>query len=153
MTKCPTCQQDVKADRSSQDHRRFFGLIAAAFHHWPESHEFTPDNPESLRAWLLCKAGYCERTSIDCEWADNAAAPGYAKLVAIACEATMRASKGQGFIRVHGDRIVVFSPKSIAWDKIGQKAFNEVRDAVSAVIEQELGIGADTLLKEHEAAA
>lgn len=150
MTKCPTCQQDVKADRSSQDHRRFFGLIAAAFHHWPESHDFTPDNPESLRSWLLCKAGYCDRTSIDVEWVDT---PGMAKLVSIACEGTLRASKGQGFIRVHGDRIVVFSPKSIAWSTIGQKAFNEVRDAVSAVIEQEIGIDADTLLKEHERAA
>lgn len=151
MTKCETCHQEIKADRSSQDHRRFFGLISAAFHHWPEAHDFSPENPESLRAWLLCKAGYCERTPIECEWTDNQ--PGLAKLVSIACEGVMRASKGQGFIRVHGDRIIVFTPKSISWDSIGQKAFNDVRDAVTAVIEAELGVTADKLLKETEAAA
>lgn len=151
MTKCPTCQQEIKADRSSPDHRRFFALMNAAFHHWNEGHEFQPDNTESLRAWLLCKAGYCERTPIECDFIDDQ--PGLANLVSLACEGVMRASKGQGFIRVHGDRIVVFTPKSIAWDKLGQKAFNEVRDNVTSLIEKELGVCAETLLREHEHAA
>lgn len=151
MSRCPTCGVDAKSSRSSPDHRRFFGLIAAAFHHWPEAHEFQASDAEHLRGWLLCKAGFCERTSVECALAyDN---PSAAKLVALACEGAMRASGGRGFIRVHRDHIVVFTPKSIAWDKIDQKVFNDVRDRVTAVIEQETGLEADRLLKETEAAA
>jgi hypothetical protein len=47
--------------RSPADHRRFFGVIKAAFLHWPEKHEFQPEDPEHLRAWLLCRAGYKPR--------------------------------------------------------------------------------------------
>jgi hypothetical protein len=30
--------------RSPADHRRFFGCIKAAFMHWPEQHDFQPDD-------------------------------------------------------------------------------------------------------------
>jgi hypothetical protein len=52
---CPHCGADSK-QRSSPQHRRFFKLINVAYHHWPEYTEFSPDNAEHLRAWLLCKS-------------------------------------------------------------------------------------------------
>lgn len=148
--KCEACGQDVKKDRSAPDHRRLFGLIKAAFMHWPEGHEFEPADAEHLRFWLLCKAGFCERTPITFELVDN---PRSAKLLAFACETVMRASQGRGFVKVHGDIVIIFTPKSIAWDKLDQKAFNDIRDRVTAEIEAALRMSADDLLKHHEAAA
>jgi hypothetical protein len=148
MSKCAECGQQRPADRSTKDHRRLFGLISAAFHQWPEANDFQPEDSEQLRSWLLCKAGFCEKTPIECPDAD--AMPGIAQLIALACESVMRAANGRGFIRVHGDRIVVFTPRSIAWDKLDQKAFNDIRDRVTGVIESELNIKAETLLKEFQ---
>jgi hypothetical protein len=151
MTACPKCGTPLKPPRSGPDHKRFFSLVNAAFTHWKSTHDFEPDNPEHLRAWLLCRAGYCEKTPIECPVVEDN--PAIAKLIALACEGVMRASKGRGFIKVYGDRIIVYSPKSISWDKLDQKAFNEIRERVTGVIESELGVDAEQLLKETENAA
>jgi hypothetical protein len=151
MADCPTCGSPQKPQRSSADHRRLFALIAAAFHQWPEANDFQPEDAEQLRSWLLCKAGFCEKTPIECP--DSEAMPGIAQLIALACESVLRAANGRGFLRVYGERIIVFTPRSIAWDRLDQKAFADIRDRVTGVIESELNIKAETLLKEYEAMA
>lgn len=152
--KCPSCgfvmDQHAKG-RSLPDHRRFFGVIRAAYHHWPEAHEFQPDSAEHLRAWLLCKAGYRDVTSIPVEFAEDQ--PALLRLVALAAEGAVKAAKGYAFIRPHGAGLAVFSAKSIAWDKLKQSQFHEIRDAVEHVIEAETGLKPDDLLRETEAAA
>lgn len=146
MTTCPHCGSKP---RSSEDHRRFFALISAAFSQWPEAHEFQPDSPEHLRAWLLCKANYRDTTTIPVEYAEDQ--PGMLKLVLLTAEAAIKAAKGYAFVRPHGHGLAVFSAKSIAWDKIDQKKFNGIRDSVSEILETELGVSADRLLKEKAA--
>jgi hypothetical protein len=47
---------DRNKQRSTAQHRRFFGLVKAAYDQWPENHQFDPDNEDHLRAWLLVKA-------------------------------------------------------------------------------------------------
>ena len=50
------------------------------------------------------------------------------------------------------DSLVIFKPKSIAFAKMGHREFCDLNDAVAAVIEAEIGIPADRLLKETESA-
>lgn len=135
--KCP-----MKLQRSSEDHRRFFALVNAAFTHWPEQHEFTPDNAEHLRAWLMCKAGHRKTTMIE---TDEPAA------TVAAIEAAFRASDTYAFVRPYGDGVAVYSPKSLRFDKTDQKAFNAVRDEVSSIIESVIGVTAEQLLREKAA--
>ena len=151
---CPNCgfklTEHSKA-RSPADHRRFFKLIGATYHHWPESSEFQPDNAEHLRAYLLCKAGYRDVTTIPVEFGEDQ--PVLMRLVALAAEAAVKAAKGFAFIRPHGQALAVFFAKSIAWDKLDQKHFNKIRDAVEEVIEAETGMKPDDILKQTEKAA
>lgn len=152
-SKCPNCGftlTEHASVRSAPDHRRLFGLIRAAYHHWPENHDFQPDNAEHLRGYLLCKAGYRDVTTIPVEFAEDQ--PAVLKLVALAAEGAVKAAKGHAFIRPHGAGLAVFSAKSIAWDKLDQKAFGKVREAVEEVIKAETGIDPDQLLKEMDAA-
>ncbi len=135
--RCPLSQQ-----RSSDDHRRFFALVNAAFTHWPEQHDFKPDNAEHLRAWLLCKAGYRKTTMIE---TDEPAA------TVVAIEAAFRAADTYAFVRPYGDGVAVYSPKSLRFDKTDQKAFNAVRDEVSSIIESVIGVTAEQLLREKAA--
>lgn len=151
--KCPSCGfplTEHSRARSPQDHRRFFKLIAATHHHWPEANAFQPDNPEHLRAFLLCKAGYREVTVIPC--------PNYAdaktiSMISAAAAAALKASRSYAFIRPHAGGLAVFSPKSIAWDKLDQSGFNKIRDACEAVIRDETGMEPDDILNQTEEAA
>lgn len=148
MTTCPTCGVRQKKIRSPEDHRRFFGIISAAYHHWPEAPAFQPDDPEHLRSWLLCEARYRNATEICCDWIEESHTAG---LVAVAIEAAIKAAHGRGFVRVYDGRVIVVAPKSIAFEKLGQDDFNVVRNAVEAVIRAETGLDPDTLLQEWSA--
>lgn len=152
MRTCEHCHRPITKPRSSADHRRFFGVLHAAFDQWPETSDFTPDNAEHLRAYLLCKSGYRETTFIPV--LDGAGShPAVARLTALAAEAAIKAAGGYAFVRPHRDGIAVHAPKSIAFDKLSQKEFGPLRDAVEAVIEAEIGVSADALLRETENAA
>lgn len=152
-TKCPSCGHvlDGHASRSLPDHRRFFAVIRATYHHWPESHEFQPDNEEHLRKWITAKAGYRDVVSIPVEFAEGQ--PAMLKLVALTVEAAVRAADGYAFIVPYNGCLAVVKAKSIAWNKLDQKQFNEIRDAIEAVIESETGLKIDQILKETEHAA
>ena len=154
---CPECGAVLTKSRSSQDHRRLFGMIAKAFLHWPETHEFQPSSAEQLRAWLQCRAGHYESTPIFVEninlFPEDKRDVAF-KLVRLAVEAAVSAALAEGsyaFTRVHGDAIAVFRPKSIAWSSLDQKAFGPLREAIEAEIENAIGVPVDQLLREKAA--
>lgn len=150
MTKdCPVCGSPTRRDRSLNDHRRLFGLINAAFQHWPETHEFRPENTEHLRAWLLCKARHCNVVSIPVPSTD----PAIIRLALLSAEAALAASENRAFVRPGNAGISVFTPKSLAFSELDQSAFRHVREAVETVIEHEIGVSADELLRQTERAA
>ena len=151
MTTCPTCQQPIKTPRSLPDHRRFFGLIKAAYQHWPEQHEFQPDDQTHLRKWLLCKAGYRTQTVIPTDYAEDQ--PALQKLILIGVEGAVKAADGYAFVRLIGKQIVVFKAQSIKFDKLTRAKWGPLREAVEAVIEAEMDVSADELLRQSENAA
>ncbi len=138
MTTCPTCGGPHKKRRSPEHHARFFAVIAAAYHHWPDAHDFQPANAEHLRAWLLCKAKHCD-------------------VMTSAPEAFLRGSfkhaGGFCFRYVSGGLVHEYTPRTINWEKMDQRAFSPIAQAVDEIIEAEIGIPTDRLLKETEAAA
>ena len=136
---CPECgcEIGVRKRRSVPDHRRLFALIKHAFDSWPEAHEFTSENPEHLRAWLVCKAGWREATAYDLgDKADPA-------VVALALQAGIKAAKGVGFVKVHGRSVAVITPKSMDFRAMGQAEFGLLRDAITDIIKAETGIDAE----------
>lgn len=161
MTICPTCGQKERKPRSPQDHRRFFGAIAAAFDNWRHDHEFLPESPEHLRAWLLCKAGYHKVELIEIPEALLDGLPQDAQVVVLnilesIVHRSVEVAKGadeHAFERTHGGKVAVFKPRSINFETLDQKAFGALREAVEEVIEGELGVPVETLLREHGRAA
>jgi len=149
VRKCDACGQPLKRHRSEPDHRRFFAVLSAAFNQWPEQHEFQPSSSEHLRSWLLCKAGHYDVTTIPMD-SNN---PAVAKLAVLAAEAAIKAAGTYAFIRPHGHALAVFAAKSIAWDKLSQKDFWPIRQAVEDIIKAEIGVNAEALLKGQEQAA
>ena len=159
MTICLNCGADTDAPRSNLDHNRLMRIIRAASHHWPERCRFKPIGMnqtlkfEHLRAWLFCQVGYCWIEELDTVGTD-----GVSKDSAVATTRsyfeTVEARQGYKFWWPTTDGITrCRTPRSASFENLNQRDFGDLRDAVSALIERELGISIPQLLKEHEAAA
>lgn len=61
MTQCPACSYEWRGDqkrRSIPQHRRYFGMIRAAYENWPEGHPLKPIDAEQVRWYLQLRAGW-----------------------------------------------------------------------------------------------
>lgn len=148
---CPDCGSVIgpggRKPRSVPHHRRFFGLISAALAHWPENHERQFTSAEELRAYLLLKAGHRSTgASIPLSGMQKERA-------LLLVEAAIRGAGSYAMPVLQGDTLVIFTPKSIAFHALGHQAFTALNNDVEALIEQEIGVSADQLLREHERAA
>lgn len=143
--KCPICNaQDTQA-RSIPQHKRFFGVLRAAFYHWPEQAQFQPESEEHLRAYLLVKTGHHTLHNVQV----NTSA---IELVLTTVRAALRAAGSYAFCETDGNDIKIFKPKSIAFHKLSSRAFNELNQKVEEVY-REFGIDPDAVLNETERAA
>lgn len=148
MKTCPHCGCELAmpaggSPRSTVQLRRYFAMIRAAFHHWPEGHERQFSCSEELRAWLQMKAGARE---IGAQIPLSGLSKERAILLA---EAAIRGGGSWAMPVIHGDTLVVFRPKSVSFAKMAHRDFCDLSDAVEAVIRAETGIEAGDLLREH----
>ena len=136
---CPHCGCEIgdRKRRSVPDHRRLFALIKQAFDNWPEAHEFTPESPEHLRAWLTCKAGWRKSTPIQFGSRTDQS------LMVLAMTAAIRAAGGNAFVVPHGTGVAVIAPRSMCFKGMGQQEFGLLRDSIEGVIELETGINCE----------
>lgn len=138
---CPTCGSKRKGIRSGEQHRRFFGVVRAAYHHWPESHSRQFSSEEECRKFLEMKAGHREvgaripLTGIRKEQAMMLA------------EAAIRAAGSYAIPVIHGSELIVWKPKSIGFESMGHKAFCELSSAIDEIIHDVFGMSGDDLLQ------
>ncbi|HXF89550.1 MAG TPA: hypothetical protein VNK48_14435 [Xanthobacteraceae bacterium] len=145
--RCPACGAKKVTPRSLEQHRRFFAIVRALYHHWPETHERQFASEEECRKWIQMRAGHFEV---------GASIPltGMPKERAVLlAEAAIRAAGSYAEVILNGNVLVVLTPKSIAFDKLGHKEFCVLNEAVAEVILAETGLNVETLLNEHEGAA
>ncbi len=141
---CPHCGTEIGEikRRSIPDHRRLFALIKQAFDNWPEAHEFTPESPEHLRAWLTCKAGWRKSTPIQFGSKTDQS------LMVLAMTAAIKAAGGNAFVTPHGTGVAVIAPRSMCFKGMGQQEFGLLRDAITDIIRAETGIDAESVSRE-----
>lgn len=150
---CPECGAVFaeKKRRSGPQHRMFFSAISCAFSNWPLEHAFLPSNEEHLRAWLLVKAGYHNIIGQNLvEEADIFRVADFTQRLM----ASIRAHGSYGFVEVTGRKsLIVKFPKSIAYRELSQADFQPIAQAVFDIIESEIGLKVEDLVRQHEAAA
>jgi Protein of unknown function (DUF1367) len=138
---------NVKRPRRRKPHSMFFAAIARAFENWPELHEFQPENPEHLRAWLLVKAGYRSIFGESMNRLNNNPMR-MLEFVKSAME-RQRSAGGYSFVTEHRGSIVQIVPESIAFSELDEDQFRPLRDAVYQLIEHHTGIPVVALKKEE----
>jgi len=150
-TICPVCGFATPKTgidpRSIDQHRRYFAVIRAVFYHWPESHERQFTDETELRKWLQMKAGYRE---IGAQMPLAGINKEKALLLA---EAAIRAAGSYAMPVLHGSTLVVFRPKSIAFNRLSHLAFCELNKTIEDIIRAETGLDPEQVLIEQEGAA
>jgi hypothetical protein len=130
------------SQRSVEQLRRYFALIRAVYYHWPETHKEQFANENDLRKYLQMRAGHWEIGS-------KVELGGLSKEQALLlAEAAIRGSGTYAVPRIHGDSLVVFRPRSIAFRNLGHREFCELNEKVSEVIKTETGLDHNELLKD-----
>lgn len=147
MKRCPACGCDIAGHdkpRSLPQLRRFFAMIRAAFHHWPESCEQQFSSADDLRKYLTMRAG----------WRDIAAR---IPLVGVNVEVTkmivsqaFKAAGTHAWPVVHKSELIIWVPRSISFHSMGPHEFGQLSDAVVTVIKDMTGLDAEILMKEHD---
>lgn len=150
---CPNCATtfDAKAPpkpRSVEEHRRFFGIIRAAFRNWPESHLFQPKDEHHLRAWLICEAGplYTEIETITLPDAPPALIATMMAFIERLLDADPRFKRGVW----RGSTLTITRPKSLRFDKMKQGDFHELNERVSETVSRILQVTIKELLGEAD---
>jgi hypothetical protein len=148
---CNHCGREIdtagKAPRSVPQLRRYFAMLKAAFLHWPETAERQFASVEELRAYAQMKAGHREiGATIPLSGMNKERAM-------LLAEAAIRAAGSYAMPVLHGDTLVIFKPKSIAFTRLSHTEFCRLNDDVSEAIFNEIGMRGEQLLKETEAAA
>ena len=148
---CPCC--DAKFDptragkpRSIDQHRRFFAMVGAAYHHWPESHATQFADKTECRKWLTMKAG--ERDLV-LRMPISGMKPEAAVIVATAA---MKAAGAHAVAVAHKSELCVWAPRSIRFDRMSHLTFCALNDAVADVIKSEIGKDAEELMSKTEVA-
>lgn len=145
---CPRCGFELHEEkvRSLPHHRRYFLMVNAAYEHWPERHPTQFASAEECRVWLQMKAGYRVIGARIPLW-------GISKEQAtMIAGAAIRGAGAYAYPVMHGNDLVILKPKSIAWKKLSHTGFCKVNDAVTAVIEHEMGVRVEDLLPALETA-
>ena len=123
--RCSTCGQK---HRSAQEHNTLFGVIGMSFDQWPETHNFKPDDPDHLRAWLLIEANHCETFEVPSVL--NSDPQSVAELGKFFC-----GGKRHFRLRQHGDGIIIVRPKSLKKDETPVVEYRAVASRIYDIIE------------------
>lgn len=144
---CPTCGAQAPNIRSFDQLKRYFAVIKAAFHHWPESHPRQFVNETELRKWLQMEAGHKVLKR-------RAKLAGMSRDYVIATiETAYRDADAFAVVEVENGDVLTWVPKSIAYKNLTHLKFCDLNNEVDAVIERELGVNGERLLDEHRRAA
>lgn len=129
-------------DRTPEDHRHFFGMVALAFENLPHrlGNEFS--SAEMLRKRALVRSGFYNEARITHDTEEEA------------IKTAAQAARDDGFAVVsrRGTLVVVRTPKSQADGAMSREEFRASKEAVLAFVSSLIGVDVTTLRKQAEAA-
>jgi len=129
-------------DRSAVSHRHYFASINEAWSNLPEDQVERFPTAEHLRKWCLIKAGY----------ADSCQIVAASRAEALRLAAFIRPMDTYAVVTVDGPVVTRWTAHSQSLRAMGKKVFQESKDAVLGILAGLIGVTADELTKQGEAA-
>lgn len=146
ITHCPACGVIIHQEppRSVAQNARYHAMLAAYYDNWPESNERQFTDRKDFRIWAQMSAGY--RTI-------GAQIPlaGVSKEIAkFLVETGIRGSGAHAMTEFQGTTLVIYKPRSIAFDKMGHTTFTRLVDDVTGFLEKETGFSVEKLFPDRK---
>lgn len=138
-------QLEVIEKRSKQSHDHFFAVVDDAWSSLPETHANRWLTPDHLRKWALIQAGYCKETTY--------IAQSHAEAVRVA--SFMHSTTEFSEVEIHGNLVALRTPKSqktTGPDAMDKKEFQASKQGVLDVLAKLIGVPAEELAKQGNAA-
>lgn len=133
---------DVVEERSAKSHAHYFASINEAWSNLPEDQVERFPTAEHLRKWCLIKAGY----------ADSCQIVAASRAEALRLAAFIRPMDTYAVVTVEGPVVTRWTAHSQSMRAMGKKVFQESKDAVLGILAGLIGVTADELTKQGEAA-
>ena len=153
---CPECGALLGRARSLPDLRRYHAIITAAHKQWPDDHPLACVDREEFRARIQIGAGFTHVAEVAIPKGYETSEDERASF-RIGVDGAFRAdggSSGYRDLRIRDAALQIIRARSVSMlprTGAGQREFNIVRDAVTEIIENTLGVGVDQLLKARAA--
>jgi hypothetical protein len=110
--------------RSPESHRHYFACVHEAWLNLSEEYTDQLPTSEHLRAWALVKAGYADKTAINCASSDDA----------IRAAVIAKGGAKIRIVSINGRVVTVWTPHSQSVKTMGHKLFQESKTKVLDVI-------------------
>lgn len=163
---CPYCSADLGAGvvetgeptkgqlRSREQHGRWFAMISIVYEQWPEAYaEFQPTSVEHLRKWVTTKCGFVDRIDVvpppEMAFADSPEAQKAAMAWMVMIIANIRRNLEYSWLVRHKGGFQVIIPKSVAFDKMKQRDFNNLSSRTETLLE-EIGFDVRVIFSEAD---
>jgi hypothetical protein len=146
---CPVCGYHEPKNgkpRSIDQLRRYHSLIRAAYEHLPESFDQQFSSLTEFRKWCEMKVGWRE---IGAKIELRRISKEQAMMLA---EVAIRGTGSFAWPVIHGDTLVIFRPKSVAFTAMPHLEFTALSNAIDDLIREIIGVEPEQLLKERERA-
>jgi hypothetical protein len=129
-------------------------MLKAFHHHWPEGHPEQFYDAAEFRAWAQMKCGhYRIAQRIPLSQAGPLGAVSQRERLALVIDAAFRSAGTYAWSRVVGNDLVIYVPKSIAYDKLSHGDATRLFGDVESFLESETGLDAHQVMAEHQNAA
>ena len=136
----------VEEPRSTRSHRHYFAAIREAWLNLSEEQAMRWPSPDALRKWALIACGYRNERQIVCVTREEATR----------MAAFMRPLDSHAVVAVE-DRVVIYatamSQRTSGEDAMDKETFQASKEAVLNCIASEIGVSAETLMRNTERAA
>lgn len=129
-------------ERSGKSHRHLFSIIKAAWLTLPEELALEFPSQESLRKYLLVKAGHCTVMKVPCP----------DRQTAMHVVSTCRALDEFAVVTLTESVVTVYRAKSMAYRELGNQQFQIVKSAVLEILAGMLAVSTADLARVEEAA-
>lgn len=126
----------------SPEHNSFFHVcIQEAFWKWPRDHpQFQPDDWKHLRAWLLCKAGHCQKMVVTVSSGEEK----LLKPIIQAFRSFFETDKERYiWVGIKDHALMAVRPLSLKYSDVDQHWFQPIADRVFDILQTEGNFNVD----------
>jgi hypothetical protein len=151
--RCRVCGSEDLGSRSTPQLRRYFAMLKAFYHHWPEAHPEQFYDADHFRKWAQMKCGHFRVQRLPFAQAGALGNVKQRERLKLFAEAMFGAAGVHAWPVAQGETLAIYTPKSVSYDKLSHGEATRLFGDVESFLERETGLNAHQVMEAHANAA